>query len=471
LITLRIAGQHAVKAGLIVALGALAASPVFRPGEIDHHNAQLVCVLIMIAGVIWLDQSRIAALMTGITGATLLAIGLEYAYAFAVIFGALTLMALLNQQWRRGAVTAFAALGIIILFLWLTVTPSLMRLSPLCDALSINIALPVALVGISLAILFYAGHRLNNGMRWSAVLLIGVCASALFVSFEPRCIQGPYGTLDPRLFEIWLNDVDEVQSIVQLLKTRPVEALSSLIFPVTVIIGLIIRRQSLIPAWGMTHFPLKLMIILFMIAVIGLMFQVRIEALALWLGVPLAAALIHDTLKEHPHAGTRYVIGALILNPILLIGLMGAIGSFIQSALSPTKSMCENMAQALSCTHPRHYEGLAELSLGTLIGPRDLGGSFLLHTPHQVISAPYHRIGRAILFTSDVMRASPEQAILKLKEANIDYVVECKGYLSLVTDADQNQNTLRMALLNNRPVSGLEPINVQSEALSVWKIH
>lgn len=463
------AGQQTSKTTLILTVGAVIVSPMFRPGEIDHHNAQLVCVLIMISAILWADRCLKSAVLAGVTGGLLLALGLEYAYIFVCTFAALALMTFYDSHWRRPSVYTFLALGISTPIFWLSTTPTALRFAPVCDALSINIALPVAVMGIGIALLMMI-PKLSTYQRFGGVLIIAILAALTFYSFDPRCIKGPYGTLDPRLFSLWLDDVDEVQSLMALLKTRTSLAFIAFIFPFSVAIAMLVYGYALIRnAFNHPHespFPRVITLVLFLIAFIGVILQVRIETLAMWLGVPLAATCIDHVLSRHPRRDIRTLIVALAWNPVFMIGLVVIIAGF--STQKPVDSA--NEKSPVACADDIYMRGLAKLPVGIVLGPRDLGSALLLQTPHNVISAPYHRIGKAILFTSDVHNSSVSEAYKKIKEANITYLVECTGYLSLATPEQKSQATLRMALLFDQPVPWLERLDVQSDVIKVWRV-
>src|SRR5205085_9926149 len=79
----RLGGPGAGRVALLAALPTLALLPTFRPGEIDHHNAQVMLSLVLIACTVWGDRAYFAA-AAGAAGGALLTVGLEAAYVPAV---------------------------------------------------------------------------------------------------------------------------------------------------------------------------------------------------------------------------------------------------------------------------------------------------------------------------------------------------------------------------------------------------
>src|SRR5215468_7840587 len=90
---LRLGGAAAGRATLIVALIALVMMPgIFVPGEIDHHNAQVTLTLVMVACVLWCEDSPRVAAAAGIAGGLLLGVGLEAAALLVAVAATLAML-------------------------------------------------------------------------------------------------------------------------------------------------------------------------------------------------------------------------------------------------------------------------------------------------------------------------------------------------------------------------------------------
>src|SRR5207237_4047969 len=101
-IAVRIGGPGAGRAAGLTALPTLALLPIFRPGQIDHHNAQVTLSLLMLASTVWSDRGYFAA-AAGIVGGTLLGVGLEAAYVPVVVAATLGLLLAFDSGWARPA--------------------------------------------------------------------------------------------------------------------------------------------------------------------------------------------------------------------------------------------------------------------------------------------------------------------------------------------------------------------------------
>jgi hypothetical protein len=475
-IALRIAGTQGARTALLLSLGAIAASPMFRPGEIDHHNVQLVLVLMTLACAAWADQCLKSAWLTGVMGALLLAIGFEYVYLFALIFAVLAGIGLFYAPWRIPISRIFLGLGLSILIFWIGITPEKIRFVPVCDALALNTAFPIAILSFGLCALMMRGESVSTVVRIVGATIMTCIATFVFLRFEPRCLMGPYGTLDPRLFEVWMNHVEEVQPLFALFAKAPTDALIQLVFPLIALCFMPwllhkVRIPKVTDEERYTSILSLLLIALFACAFIGLWLQVRIATMALWLGVPLVAWGVQVGCTGHMRGEFYRLIGAIALNPIVVISVIAALSLAIASLQKSTAQNDASVRDAqVACSKPSNFAKMAALPKGLVLGPRDLGSAVLLHTPHAMVSAPYHRLQRAILFTSDVMSTTTESAQVPVKQAGITYIFHCSGYLTPETRAMKDNGSLQMALLYDQPIPWLERLETGNSPLKIWRV-
>src|SRR3984893_2372982 len=152
----------------------------FRPGAIDHHNAQIVLLLALVLLTSQIEQSAVKAALGGLAASLSLAIGIEMLPAIAAIgvavFGLFV--------WRGASVSRqIAAFGAALAASSLLLAPALLPLPSLalqvCDAFGGPVLLLVAGGGISLMIMGGI-DRLHSTLRLrlatgaaSAIALVG----------------------------------------------------------------------------------------------------------------------------------------------------------------------------------------------------------------------------------------------------------------------------------------------------------
>ena len=139
----------------------------FRPGAIDHHNAQIALLLALILLVSEIERSTVKAAMAGAVASLSLAIGIEMLPAILpigiAVFG-LFIWRGASVSRQIGAFGAALAASSLVLAAALVPLPSLA--SPVCDAFGGPVLLLVAGGGVSLVIMaeidcYYSALRLR----------------------------------------------------------------------------------------------------------------------------------------------------------------------------------------------------------------------------------------------------------------------------------------------------------------------
>ena len=223
---LRRGGAWAAACAAVFAATSIAAMGQFRPGRIDHHNAQILCA---VAGLLLLvraiDEHR-----QGWRAGVLFGLGLAIGYeAIALVVPALGLAALIAQvdpaqrqavfsQYRNnghavGGIPARAA----------TVALAQKRL----DALSLNMFVLAGCCSLGL----WTARRFAVGLC-ARLAILGVTARWRRHLCCPRAdlLAGPFGQVDPALNSVWLGHVLETESLLSLSSRQPALALAQYIF-------------------------------------------------------------------------------------------------------------------------------------------------------------------------------------------------------------------------------------------------
>ena len=191
----RLGGRDAALVTLVLTLLGLPATQQFTPGHIDHHSVQIALSVLTLAATVWSDRSRWCAAAAGAATGLAMSIGFECLPFLAVCGLAIGVHYALN----RAAATSFAiygislAAGVVAAFL-ITVGPAGWTRTA-CDAIALNSAVPVVGAGILMAIAGSIGSD-SPVMRIVVATAIGGAAVIAAVWLEPRCLGGPYATMD-----------------------------------------------------------------------------------------------------------------------------------------------------------------------------------------------------------------------------------------------------------------------------------
>lgn len=460
-------GAPAVFPAAALGAGALYFVGIYRPGSIDHHNAQIALTVWTIALLIEAPRQRFFAALAGACAALMLAIAMEAAPYVAAAGASAALAWLVRGDDERGIAAAFGAsfAATTALVFMLTVAPRDWA-TPACDALSsVQLAL-AALGGLGLAVaasLPVAGR--SFGSRLVALGLVGAGVAAVAVAAFPQCLADPYAAVDPRLREMWLDHVTEAQSVVDLARRDWTMLIA---YYVTPALGLACLTVA---AWrGATR--ARLLVGGFLVAAFAVSaWQLRGSIFA----IPLASAALAAAvgrLRQRVAASPATPLGTLALAAAWLLSFNIAWSAAAATLRSPAEGSGEApRATADACSADASFGTLAALPRGTVLAVSDLGSPILANTPHRVLSGPYHRNIAGNLAMLDAMLGEPEAARQVIRTHKVDYVAVCAGNPETRSFARQAPRGLLARLAAGQPPAwlALEPSN-RGQAIEVYRV-
>jgi len=442
----------------------------FRPGRVDHHNAQILCA---VAGLLFLARSpddRRAGWIAGPLLGLGLAIGYEAIALTVPALGLAGLMAVLRSGRRShgGEGVAQAAVGataVLLVALLVTIPPT-RWLDVRCDALSPNL---VAFAICGSAGLWAATWVSGGPTACCLILGAGLVAGVVVYSgLEPACLAGPFGQVVPALKPIWLDEVIETKSMLWLAASEPPPALAAVAF---VLAGV----AAQVALWRRRRDTSTGLAAAFVVLAAGLGFwQIKLLPYASWLAaVPLgiwAAGL----------RGTGPISPLLARVAAVLLLSQSTLDAGLTAILSPFQRSQQLEAGELDAADPRrpcflshNVRRLAALPPGLVAGDIDLGPYIVALTPHRVVAAPYHRLAQGILANHTVLSGRPEQARRRLEILGVDYIALCADQLqggNRIARSKAGQ-PLRSRLLDGNRVDFLRELELPSDAgIRIWHV-
>jgi hypothetical protein len=437
----------------------------FRPGAIDHHNAQIDLLLALVLLTSQIEQSAVKAALGGLMASLSLAIGIEMLPAIAAI--GLAVFGLFI--WRGASVsrqigafgTALAASSLLLASALLPL-PSLA--SPVCDAFGGPVLLLVAGGGISLMIMVGIDRcrstlrlRLATGAA-SAIVLVGA-----FLSLFAGCIASPYAQVDPLLTSFWVDRVLESISLATMLQLTPQKVLGFYGFPLmTMGFATAALIQSSPP--GRFRWILGIMTLA---ALIGLsVWEMRAAAAASIVAAPIFAASL-AILWPALAPGRNLVLLALAASPASFAALGLSAKPLIDLIFKPQMTIAER--DSSTCHTVSDVASMAQLPRGRVMAPIDLGPAILVDTDHAVFAAPYHRNNDGNLAMLKLMLAPVPTARQILTDRRVDYVVICSSapesdFVKLAPDG------LAARLGRGETPDFLEPLDLPTHKISAWRV-
>ena len=464
LLARRLAGREA--AGLAPFLVPLSVPIVYqtRPLRIDHHGWQIALALgavaVLLAGP---RRSWRTGALAGAMLATLLTISLEGLPITAAIVGVTILAAAVSSPQRRNDGIVAEARALLLALLGATVALHVATRGPhimlaACDAVS-----PVWIAALAVAV---AGAVPALALRTPALRLAGlavtcVAAGVTVALLAPDCLRGPFGALDPFVYEWWYRNVAEG---LPAWEQDRAWATMMLVGPLIGLIGGVMAWRR---AAGETRTRWTMLLAIAAAAFALSLLVMRTGSTANALAIPGCAVALDAALRR-ARAARPGPVRILATAAALLLVTPGLV-AIVAIAAAEGPPPAGDSSGRPTCTRGREMAALARLPRATLFAPIDVSPFLLAWTPHRAVGAGYHRNPAAIRRVTEAFLASPDRARRLVLASGADYVVGCPGenetrrYVHLAPDG------LWARLERGERIAWLEPVPTGSAALA-WRV-
>ena len=449
----------------------------FRPGRIDHHDVQMTCAFLGLAGAMQRERAVWGAVLAGLATALGTAVGLE-GLVFSAAIGAMLALRFGFDRTTAGPAAAYgASLALATALAFAVQTPPWRWGVEACDALALNLVAAVVVAGLGLAALARFGAGLRRPARLGLLALLGAASGAVYLALYPHCLHGVFADVDPRIRPIWLDYVQEVRPIRLVLKKNLADgaghiAIWALGGVAWLLLGLRRERRR--------DFAWQLNGVLLALGTIAGASALRMTGYAEWFAVPAIAAAAAEVLAW---AGYRnwlaVLLAAAVATPITAQGMAETLTNRIAPLLAskPAKAVAhpatrKGRAPVDRCFDDAAFDRLDDAApAGIVLSEVDLGPFVLANTDHSALAAPYHRMGWGILRAHAILKAPADGASADLaRQAGIGYVLECRLHSGHGDRVDMARSALQKRLDAGRPPAWLQPLSPAGEPLQVYRV-
>ncbi len=439
--TRRIFGPHAACfATMCVAFWPLTASLHNSPGDLDHHNVQLLMMTLLAFAVIWPSRPVGAGVVGGVAAAFSLAVGLE---SLPFIVGAgITLFiraVFVPSQVSQKLLTVFClTLAVASVVFWLGQTAPERWANTVCDQLGLPTLSLVALASIACLVPFAAARWLPTPpLKLATTVVLTAVGLGLAWPFLSVCLDGPYGELPVNLQELISNGITEALPGLVYARSNVVAALVfTLPVFVTLFGGIFLWLLS-----GRKQTPrayrdqaLGLLLILCVLGAAMIFVQMRtvimMGSVAPIIGGVLVAHFLQGYLENRDLTKglAAIAIAAVITSPILVIGPFASI-------LEPDDGTSGQSAS--NCRSFESMRALNQVPPAVVLTHLNFGPTLIWASHHSGLSAPYHRSAEAL--SNGVKPFGLEESEMAdfLRESDATHLLLCRGYNYAGDFADQ----------------------------------
>ena len=455
----RLGGSAAIFIFAAIAATNLQMYEQFHPGRIDHHGIQIVMTVIAAACAMSSVARERWAWAAGAATGLGLAVGIEALPFQALIGASYALRAAFDPTEAKASRNYAGALVLATLcFFVLETPPSRWGLS-FCDAIGWNLVAGIAVAGLGLAAFCQWGMRYSRTTRFVLTGALGVVAAGVYLGLHPGCVRGPFGAVDPRVIPFWFNNIEELLSWPQLLRSQFATGLP------TVLAGVTSSAAAGYLLWRRRHQPdpaTLLATAATFLATAAAYHAFRMQDYVFWLGFTVLATAFADLAERWLKAAAiPTMVAAIFLSPYILgIGL-----SLAAVRIDPKLRTVYAAPNRDSCVLRPSYRRLAALPAGVVLSEIDFGPYILAYTPDSVLAAPYHRMSWGILAAHEALDASPSTAEQKVRALNVAYVVECAAYIRRT-----GPESFDAGLRKGDVPPWLQPLSKPGEALQIYKV-
>lgn len=426
-----LAGTAGLWAATLLMAFVLGASGRFVPGQIDHHNVQIVLLVMAVSLAATALQRPHAALGTGAAIAASIAVGVEL-LPVHVLFFACAAVAWVLAGGKAGTVLHALCLGFAVTLaaVFAATAPASAWHGGYCDALSLDLLAPALTGALGLAAAASRLSAASAGARFAALVAAGAAAGAATLAVAagttPACLADPLAGIDPFLRSHWLDHVSEAEGWGPLLLRRPAAQVPILIAALAGLVSAaLLFRRARDERWLWATLGGTMLLSL------ALAFWQHRTAMVLTPLAVLPVATLCCRLVQ-PAAGQSRPwprLGAVALFfatvPMTWDVVFSALPRLPAAPPVTTAGPATEDSPAWLCYRTGAMAPLAKLPPGLVSASSNLGAHILLAGPQRVLSAPYHRNTDGMIAQLRIALADDAQAETQLRQLGVDYVVAC----------------------------------------------
>ncbi|CAN7235232.1 GtrA family protein [Mesorhizobium sp. LjNodule214] len=420
-----VAGESAVLPSVVVGAAAYHFIGIYSPGALDHHNVQLMLTMASLCLLLEAPVRRTAALFSGLCAALTLAVGMETVPYVATIGVSVALLFVVDRSGEsriaRDFGLGFAGVSALV---FIATIPFSAWGQAQCDAFSTVQFVVAALAGTGLAAIASIDAAGRSWQRRLASLgLLAAAIAAVVVALFPQCLAAPYANLDPRLKELWLDHIDEAQSLFTLLAHAPARVAARYATPLVAIVLMAIsfgrgnwrRQESLVAA---------LLVVAFAVSV----WQVRGSTFSIGFAVIPLSAWIAKWRQRAEVSSSRGVVLRMAAAWLVSVNAVWTGAAAATSvALDSKNTVAADSETDNRCYRMATFAPLGHMPDTTVLAISNLGAPILAYSGHRVFAGPYHRNIAGNLLALDAFLGSADDARKIVADHHVGLVALCRG--------------------------------------------
>ena len=432
----------------------------FRPGQIDHHNVQVLMIILMTVAAVWPGRPALSGVICGVAAGFALAVGLE-TLPYILLLGLMLFLraSFAIAPYANRLLVAFClslfASGIVF---WLGQTPPSRLLYPVCDQLGMPVLSLIATANAASILPIILGMK-NIPFRFIASLAIVGLGFAITWPLLGGCLAGPYGSLPVEVQEIIRVSIIEALPGFAYALRYPLVFLEIMLPVASVIIVAAVLWWKMDKSADVTRDAVGQLLILSAAGILASFSQIRLGLMAAG-AVPLLAGFVLAALLS-AYRKTRSSSVALQLMLIGVLVLAPHVVTNIGSQFLP-KTLRSGGAQDRMCRDKMAMDALNQIPPGVFLSPMNLSSLILRTTHHSVLSGPYHRSPDAFANGKIPFRLPDAELQAYVARIGAEYLIICEG-------SNYGQGFANV-LADGGSADWLQPVGVDTGPILIFKV-
>lgn len=400
------------------------------PGNLDHHNVQLLVMTVLTFAIIWPSRPVAAGVTGGIAAAFSLAVGLEslpFIIGAGLAFLARSLFVATPVS-RKLFVVFCLTLPVASVLLMMGQTAPSQWTAQVCDQLGTPALSLVAVAVVACLIPIAAQKWLPSiALQLGATVALTVIGVGLAWPLLSGCLDGPYGDLPVFLQETIRDRITESRSGLAYLQSNTGAALIfALPVIVSLVVGTILWMSNLRSKENLTHrdHAMGLLVVLCLFGFIMMLVQMRTVIMAAAVvpvigGVVVAHFLQGYLLRRDLTQGLIAIaLAVLVTSPGLALGPFAPLIVREKSEAWVSESECKSFQSLVS---------LNEVPPGVVLTHINLGPAVIWATHHKGLGAPYHRSAEALSNGLLPFSLNNEEMAAFVRASGATHLLLCRG--------------------------------------------
>ncbi|CUH64854.1 hypothetical protein TG4357_01536 [Thalassovita gelatinovora] len=468
-VTSKVFGYAAASFALIAAaVTPTFGNSLFPLGRVDHHNVQVICMLVVISSIILPGPGVRRGVTAGLAAALSLAVGLEAIVVLAVAGIVLTVQHVLDHPGSTDRLMGYGiALGGAAPLLFLIQTDPAAWAVSRCDQLSRPI-LMITSAAMAFAIITYLS-RDSVQTKTGRMILVAVMGAGTMIALWPflsACREGPFSMLPPDLRDLILNNITESLTAVNLFLRDPKIA-TALVLPQALV--------ALLLAWLVFRSPTGqrsaavVLLVFVLMGLAGSFYQARaviwgVAVMPMAFGVAMFWAVTSDwKVLRWSKPVVLMGVAFLTLYP-QFFAQSPVFNSMLNLAGLPPSVERKISHVDLNCSHRDVLSGLNGIDPAGILAPLNMGTKILLYTGHSIFAAPYHRAPEGYWNGTQAFMGSDADMAQRLEQTRADYVLVCED------EVYRNADSIGSRLAKGQVPRWLQPVDLGAGPVRLLRV-